>query len=224
MDDINIQRFISFTENTNSIFSNIVRIINSQQGTYNTILNNNYNRNLYREGYTRNNNIDPNLSQNILQQSILRNLFFRNVSIVNNENNLETNIPTEEQIAITTTRTIFQEINNPINSTCPISQTDFSNNDNVIQINNCRHIFSERPLLQWFTRNHCCPMCRYSIIYNTSNPTNDQDNINNIRRNNEANINGTSNISNEMLNQLQNIIDTLNDNSGYEFALITPSQ
>ena len=178
-----------------------------------------------------------------------------------------------------TTRTTFQEIENPINTTCPISQSDFSNNDIVLQINHCGHIFSERPLLQWFNRNHCCPMCRYSIISDSSNQSiNEDTELNNITRNsnhhNNANItrnssstinrnNGNPNItrnnsgsnsnfnrvpiitrinsspnqfnsfnnnpnnnsiSNDMLNQLQTIIDTFNNEIEFEVALITPSQ
>lgn len=281
MNDNNIESFINFTENTNTIFSNIIQVINSQQNTYNTIFNNSYNRryndrNVYTRGYSRENNVNSNLSRNILQQTLLRNLILRSASLANPENNIENNIPTEEHIRNSTTRTTFQEIENPINTTCPISQSDFSNNDIVLQINHCGHIFSERTLLQWFNRNHCCPMCRYSITSDNSNQTITQDNNNqtnnvtdnqtNITRNNsDVNIsrstsdinitrnNSSSNsnfnrvpiitrinsnpnrfnsfnntnsntISNDMLNQLQTIIDTFNNEIEFEVALITPSQ
>jgi len=267
MNDNNIESFINFTENTNTIFSNILEIINSQQNTYNTIFNNSYNRryndrNVYTRSYSRENNVNT--------------IILRSASLANPENNIENNIPTEEQIRNSTTRTTFQEIENPINITCPISQIDFSNNDIVLQINHCGHIFSERPLLQWFNRNHCCPMCRYSITSDNSNQTISQDNNNqtnnvtdnqtNITRNNSdvnisrstSDINITRNntssnsnfnrdpiitrinsspnrfnsfnntnsntISNDMLNQLQTIIDTFNNEIDFEVALITPSQ
>lgn len=287
MNDNNIESFVNFTENTNTIFSNIIQVINSQQNTYNTIFNNSYNRryndrNVYTRGYSRDNNVNTNLSRNILQQTLLRNLIFRSASLANTENN----IPTEEQITNSTTRTTFQEIENPINTTCPISQSDFSNNDIVLQINHCGHIFSERPLLQWFNINHCCPMCRYSIISDSSNKSIDEDTeLNNITRNNNRNNNQNNNgnisrnsststinrnnsdpnitrnnscsnsnfnrvpiitrinsspnrfnsfnnfnsnvnnntISNDMLNQLQTIIDTFNNEIEFEVTLITPS-
>jgi len=284
MNDNNIESFVNFTENTNTIFSNIIQVINSQQNTYNTIFNNSYNtryndRNVYTRGYPRENNVNTNLSRNILQQTLLRNLILRSASLANTENNRENNIPTEEQISNSTTRTTFQEIENPINTSCPISQSDFSNNDIVLQINHCGHIFSERPLLQWFNRNNCCPMCRYSIISDTSNQSIDDDTqLNNITRNNNGNISRNSSsstinrnnsdpnitrnnsgsnsnfnrvpiitrinsspnrfnsfnnfnsnvnnntISNDMLNQLQTIIDTFNNEIEFEVALITPSQ
>ena len=278
MNDNNIESFINFTENTNAIFSNIIQILNSQQNTYDTIVYNSYHRryndrNVYTRNYSRENNVNTNLSRNILQQTLLRNLILRTASLANTENN----IPTEEQIRNSTTRRTFQEIENPINTSCPISQTDFSNNDIVLQINHCGHIFSNNSLLQWFNRNHCCPMCRYSIISDSSNQNiNEDTELSNITRNNNGNIsrnsststinrnNSDSNIarnnsnfnrvpiitrinsspnrfnsfnnnfnntnmnnntiSNDMLNQLQTIIDTFNNEIDFEVALITPSQ
>ena len=62
---------------------------------------------------------------------------------------------------------------------CPITMTDFSNNDLCIRLP-CNHIFKYRPLLQWFTVNRTCPMCRANIssINNNRNRTNrDRNNI-----------------------------------------------
>ena len=274
MNNNNIESFINFTENTNAIFSNIIQIVNSQQNTYDTIVYNSYNRryndrNVFTRSYSRENNVNTNIYRNILQQTLLRNLILRNASLANTENN----IPTEEQIRNSTTRTTFQEIENPINTSCPISQVDFSNNDIVLQINHCGHIFSDNSLLQWFNRNHCCPMCRHSIISDSSNQnTNEETELSNITGNNNGNISRNSTtstinrnnsepnivrnnsnfnrvpiitrinyspnrfnsfnntnmnnntISNDMLNQLQTIIDTFNNEIDFEVALITPSQ
>merc|ERR1711966_146911 len=247
MNDNNIESFVNFTENTNAIFSNIIQVINSQQNTYNTIFNNSYNRryndrNVYTRGYTRENNVNTNLSRNMLQQTLLRNLILRSASLANTENNIENNIPTEEQIRNSTIRTTFQEIENPINTTCPISQNDFSNNDIVLQINNCGHIFSEQPLLQWFNRNHCCPMCRYSIITDSSNQSiNEDTELNNITRSNNQNNNNNSdpNITRNnsssnsnfnrvpiitRINSSPNRFNSFNNKIEFEVALITPSQ
>ena len=46
---------------------------------------------------------------------------------------------------------------------CPISMTDFTNNDICVRLP-CNHIFKIRPLLQWFSRARTCPLCRRSII------------------------------------------------------------
>merc|ERR1711966_348275 len=229
MNDNNIESFVNFTENTNAIFSNIIQVINSQQNTYNTIFNNSYNRryndrNVYTRGYTRENNVNTNLSRNILQQTLLRNLILRSASLANTENNIENNIPTEEQIRNSTIRTTFQEIENPINTTCPISQNDFSNNDIVLQINNC------------------CPMCRYSIITDSSNQSiNEDTELNNITRSNNQNNNNNSdpNITRNnsssnsnfnrvpiitRINSSPNRFNSFNNKIEFEVALITPSQ
>lgn len=274
MSNNNIESFINYLETTNTIFLNIVQVIASQQNTYSSLIND---RNIYTDHYTSMNNINRNISRNMQYQTLLRNLILRNDSLANRENN----IPTEEQIRNSTRRTTFEEIENPINSSCPITQIDFSNNDIVLQINHCRHIFYEAPLLEWFNRNHCCPMCRYSIIsdFSNENNLNQRNNINrnnnenisrnrntssininnsdsniatnntsrinrnnsepNITRNNSFNrvpiitrinsnlnrINNTNNIiSNDMLNQLQTIIDSFNNEIDFEVALITPSE
>ena len=57
----------------------------------------------------------------------------------------------------------FSDISNPMNLSCPISQVDFSNNDTIIMIKHCRHIFSQNSILRWFERDVHCPLCRYDI-------------------------------------------------------------
>ena len=54
---------------------------------------------------------------------------------------------------------------------CPISMTDFSNNDICVRLP-CNHIFKIRPLLQWFSRARTCPLCRRQLphIRSTPNP------------------------------------------------------
>ena len=54
------------------------------------------------------------------------------------------------------------------NTECPILHTSFSDDDNVIQIKHCKHIFHTNELLRWF--NPCCPVCRYNINTYSNNP------------------------------------------------------
>lgn len=54
-------------------------------------------------------------------------------------------------------------IHNPLNDTCPISQTQFDLIDSVMQINICKHNFNPYSLLRWFDTNSTCPMCRQQI-------------------------------------------------------------
>ena len=49
------------------------------------------------------------------------------------------------------------------NTECPILHSSFSDDDNVIQIKHCKHIFNTNELLRWFNVNPCCPVCRYNI-------------------------------------------------------------
>jgi hypothetical protein len=51
---------------------------------------------------------------------------------------------------------------------CPISMTDFSNNDICVKLH-CGHIFKIRPLLQWFSRARTCPLCRRQLPHIRSN-------------------------------------------------------
>ena len=78
------------------------------------------------------------------------------------------NIPTQEQINLATSRLIFSQIENPINTSCPIRHQDFEPTDEVIQINICRHNFYPNEINQWFTINSKCPVCRLDIRNNTT--------------------------------------------------------
>lgn len=72
-------------------------------------------------------------------------------------------IPTREQIISATREIQFDEIENPINATCPISLETFQETDIVTQILYCGHNFNTRQLNTWFQSNVRCPMCRYDI-------------------------------------------------------------
>ena len=61
----------------------------------------------------------------------------------------------------------FNEIENPINSECPILQTDFEEDDVVVQLNKCSHIFTADAIKNWFKNNHTCPVCRCNVIEDT---------------------------------------------------------
>jgi hypothetical protein len=79
-------------------------------------------------------------------------------------------IPTREQIISATREIQFGDIENPINTTCPISLETFQESDIVTQILRCGHSFNTRQLNTWFQSNVRCPMCRYDIReYNVAN-------------------------------------------------------
>ena len=57
---------------------------------------------------------------------------------------------TQSQINSTCRFTQFSNIITPLNQECPISQELFQEQDDVIQIRSCRHIFHQESILEWF--------------------------------------------------------------------------
>ena len=47
---------------------------------------------------------------------------------------------------------------------CPITLEDFNENETILQINNCNHIFSKKAILKWFENHNNCPLCRTLLI------------------------------------------------------------
>ena len=54
----------------------------------------------------------------------------------------------------------YSEIISPISTSCPITREDFVENDQVIMIRECRHIFKRGAFQRWIQNNHTCPCCR----------------------------------------------------------------
>lgn len=71
--------------------------------------------------------------------------------------------PTRQQIENATRITVFSEIENPINNSCPVTLDRFENNSSVTQIIPCGHIFSPSGIDNWLQSNVRCPVCRYDI-------------------------------------------------------------
>lgn len=89
--------------------------------------------------------------------------------------------PTNEQITAATTVTAFRDISS--NQTiCPISRETFVDDDTVMQINHCHHVFREASLRNWFANSTLCPVCRHDIR-NTESFNNLVSNISNILTN-----------------------------------------
>jgi hypothetical protein len=71
--------------------------------------------------------------------------------------------PTNEQIQQATTSLVYEDIIEPVNTSCPISLNTFQSNDAILQINRCRHNYTPTSLLEWFNSNTHCPLCRIDI-------------------------------------------------------------
>ena len=59
--------------------------------------------------------------------------------------------------------TIYSQINSPISTSCPITREDFLDNDVVIMIRECRHIFKKTAFQTWIENNNTCPCCRITL-------------------------------------------------------------
>ena len=54
---------------------------------------------------------------------------------------------------------------------CPIARTNFEDDDDVLQIIHCGHIFKKESLLIWFQTKRTCPICRHNITQNIQSST-----------------------------------------------------
>jgi hypothetical protein len=63
--------------------------------------------------------------------------------------------------------TTYVNIISPMNQACPIGHEDFQDDDDVVMVRQCRHIFKRENFIRWATTrgvaNLCCPCCRMFI-------------------------------------------------------------
>lgn len=59
--------------------------------------------------------------------------------------------------------TNYSQINSPLSTSCPITREDFLDNDAVIMIRECRHIFKKAAFQTWIENNNTCPCCRITL-------------------------------------------------------------
>ena len=164
----------------------------SEQGNYVTVParevprrrgRNNNPINNFRENNTTNNSSLGRIYLNNIIDSVQQirtpiNTNLRNVNLNNNNNfsrvmqSFFTPVevyPTPTQIETATRRVRYCDIVSPKNTSCPISLTNFNDNDMVSVIRHCGHIFNTDGLNTWF-RSHCtCPVCRFDIRNDNSN-------------------------------------------------------
>lgn len=89
---------------------------------------------------------------------------------------------TSEEIIQTTTNLIYQDIENPINTECPITRDPFESTDLVTRIDYCGHIFKRANLRLWLSTHSNCPMCRHNLRDDlTRNETSTNTNTNTTR-------------------------------------------
>jgi hypothetical protein len=65
----------------------------------------------------------------------------------------------ENDVSLNITYTTFNELNNPNELTCPITQESFGPNDSVALLE-CGHYFKKDGFMVWARRSRTCPSCR----------------------------------------------------------------
>ena len=190
--------YIRHVNNNNRLLSDTIDVIRNQNNIYNYIIrhyittshNNSNNRTTPAAPIEPAAPIMPNHSTvSINPIDITSDMFLSTIynNIINSSYDIENNIfinrnqnnvtlPTINDLLEATTYSTYGEIDNPINETCPISHKDFSNNDIVLTLITCKHIFEPTSIMKWFTRCSECPLCRRSIINNTININNEESN------------------------------------------------
>ena len=131
----------------NTLSENIRQARNGTNTSLNSL--NNQLLNIFRMPRTRRNNETIPLTNidNILDS------FFDPIAVA----------PNRQQIENGTRVVQYNEIEEPQNTTCPISLVHFQPDSEVMEILYCHHIYMKNELENWFTHNSRCPLCRYDI-------------------------------------------------------------
>lgn len=97
--------------------------------------------------------------------STIANLLTRNLTRQTNVSDLEDVVvyPTTQQLNRATETIVFNRDGFYNNTTCPITLEPFTNGEQVCRIKHCSHIFKRDAIINWFSRNVRCPVCRYDI-------------------------------------------------------------
>ena len=138
--------------------------------------------------------------------------------------------PSTQDIRHATRELAFSDINTPINNICPISREAFTDDEIVMQVVPCGHIFSRDNLRVWFLSSVHCPMCRYDIRNYRNRRTNARE-----RRQSMSSQTNTRNssssqsidriasfITNDILRQLETNTSDTSNNLLFEYTLLAP--
>ena len=221
----NLRQITNLTESNNQIRNLIIQILT----TNNNQRRNNNNNNVYRASNQRNTFRDSNTSNreglgrvffnntpyiidSVEQIRIPVNRSSRNINL-NNNNDFSRVLqgffdpvevyPTPSQIEAATRLVRYCDIISPKNTSCPISLTNFTDNDMVTVIRHCGHIFNTDELNTWF-RSHCnCPVCRYDIREDNSNASSEFSE-------NQSTTNNASSHQPSQNNRVENLSPSLN--------------
>jgi hypothetical protein len=80
----------------------------------------------------------------------------------------------QQQISQAVRELSFSDIENPINTQCPISLVDFQPEQRVSQIIQCGHVIETQNLNRWLRSHSSCPVCRLDIRTTPLSPPTNQ--------------------------------------------------
>jgi len=149
--------------------------------------------------------------QNAAQQLIMETLrnFYNPINVV----------ATAAEIANATRNVAFGTIENPSNSTCPISLDRFEENTMVTQLTFCGHVFNPQELTIWLQGNVRCPICRHDIRERavaggqSSTPVNSEEEKEDDEEEDETSIPNISERGNPYINIFSRPLNTNSNNN-----------
>ena len=155
----NTNNYITYSNNTiNYLMANsnaITALLFNNYNCYNNFLTNNTNTNTNNTN-TNNTNTNTNNTQNA---------YLLSYTLEDYENLSNVNI--RALIKVCTAKINYCCIAVPLNDTCPITQDEFSSNDQVTIIKHCGHIFKTHAIKNWLHQHQTCPVCRFNILTNS---------------------------------------------------------
>jgi hypothetical protein len=162
---------IESLQRTNNRITNLfINLISARGGS--APAEENYNgpgrTNTARRNSTTNSVLPPLAINSTLPNTTLQSLWTSNANVNNllrsfYERNPRSTTPTTNEIQASTETSIFVSLQNPLNTTCPITLENFNPDSNVTRIRTCGHIFNQAALERWFRTSAHCPMCRIDI-------------------------------------------------------------
>jgi hypothetical protein len=162
--------YINSSNNTIDYLNNSINLLNTNANNSMLLLLNNYNcYNNYLTANNANNANNANIANNANNVNISSNspnAYLLNYTLEDFEN--LSNVNMRALVKINTAKINYCCIAVPLNDTCPITQEEFTNNDQVTIIKNCGHIFKTSAINNWLFEHQTCPVCRHNILTNSN--------------------------------------------------------
>ena len=157
--------YINSSNITINYLNNSINYLNNNNNNIMTLLiNNSYLCNNYLYNNT-NNNTNNSTNNNTNNNTNTQNAYLLNYTLEDYETLSNENMNALVQIA--TAEIHYGCIASPMNDTCPITQEEFSSNEEVTIIKNCGHIFKNKAIINWLIQHQTCPICRHNILTNS---------------------------------------------------------